>query len=58
MNTVLGGRFFAPYSGLTLRRFWFYYCCYYHFAKKHKIYILNLKKDEAREPKEASKARV
>ena len=33
---------------------------YYHFAKKHKIYILNLKKkkDEAREPKEANKACV
>ena len=41
MNTVLGGRFFAPYSRLTLRRFWSRYCFYYHFAKKHKIYILN-----------------
>ena len=44
MNTVLGGRFFAPYSRVTLRRFWFYYCFYYHFAKKHKIYMLNFKK--------------
>ena len=46
MNTVFGGRFFAPYSRLTLRRFWSRYCFYYHFAKKHKIYILNLKKNK------------
>ena len=31
---------------------------FYHFAKKHKLYILNLKKAEAREPKEANKACV
>ena len=29
---------------VTLRRFWFHYCFYYHFAKKRKIYILNFKK--------------
>ena len=44
MNTVLGGRFFAPYSRLTLRRFWSRYCFYYHFAKKTQNIHIKFKK--------------